>query len=92
MIMMATDSKMQKFWVFVAKVKEQRRFKIALRPFHYRSAALLVAKEPFLFVCRRSFTSEERAMQEAARLFGTLPWKRVDANLKAPLAFVRRAP
>jgi hypothetical protein len=86
---MAT-SKVQKFWVFVAKVKDQRRFKIALRPFHYRSQT--VTKEPFLFVTRRSFTSEKRAVQEAVWLFGTVAWKRVGAALKAPVAFVCRAP
>ncbi len=87
---MATISKVQKFWVFVANVKGQRRFKIALRPFYYRSQT--ETTQPFQFVTQRSFTSEKRAMQEAVWLFGTLVWKRVGANLKAPVAFVRRAP
>ncbi len=86
----APTSKVQKFWVFVAKVRDQHRFTIALKPFHHRSQT--VTKKPFLFVSRRSFTSEKRAMQEAVWLFGTVAWKRVGGDLKAPVAFVCRAP
>jgi hypothetical protein len=87
---MSTTSKVQKFWVFVAKVKDQHRFKIALRPFHYRSQT--VTKPSFLFISQRPCTSEKRAMQEALWLFGALAWKRVGANLKAPVAFSCTAP
>ena len=88
-MIMATTSKVQKFWVFVVKLKE-RRFTIALRPFHHRSQT--VTKPSFVFISQRSFTSERRAMQEAVWLFGTVAWKRVGANLKAPVAFVCNAP
>jgi hypothetical protein len=90
---MITTPRVQKVWVYVApspKAHEQGKFKLALRPFRYRSRP--VNQKPFLFVTERSFTSENRAMQEAGWLFGIVEWERVGRHLKAPVELVCKAP
>lgn len=81
---MATDFKLQKFWVDVGvtvNAKGQRRFTISLMQYYCRREPIHM--EPFLFVSRRTFTSEYRAMLEAEWQFGALQWKRVVLGLRA---------
>jgi len=70
----------RKFWIEIIKDEEfDTRFRIALRPFRYRSAPATMRKLDF--ASQRSFGSERDAIRQARSVFGNiLTWKRTKSD------------
>jgi hypothetical protein len=74
------DNPSRNFWIEVIKDEEfDTRFRIALRPFRYRSAPATIGKLDF--ATQRSFGSEREAIRRARSVFGNiLRWKRTKSG------------
>jgi hypothetical protein len=88
---MPTDTKLQKFWVYVVRNEDTHECTIDLKPYYHHDET--TKTEPHRFCGMRSFSSFQEGMAQADRLFGVLDWRRMgDFNCQAPVELICRKP